>query len=114
MAYFKRGGFKKKSGFVRIGGMFKSDKEYLPENAAFSYNTTCNGKYLEPVVEFINKVYDQGGSVKFSLTKWNDQEQPVLSVSEAKSKPSAAGPAGGKRIGREEPREQVTAQDVGL
>lgn len=114
MAFQRRGSFKKKSGFVRVGGMFKSDKEYLPENSSFVYGTTCSGKYLEPVVEMINKIYDEGGSVKFSLTKWNDQEQPILSVSEAKAKGNVAG--GGKRITKEsrevvQPAEQ---EDVGL
>lgn len=93
---FRRGGFKgkgKKGSFTRVGNMFKSDKEYIPKGAAFSYSTTVSGEYLTPVVEALNKAAEEGGAVRFSLTKWQDQEHPVLSISPAQAK-------AGKRISK--------------
>lgn len=80
----------KKSSFVRVGNMFKSDKEYLPENASFSYSTTTGGDYLGPVAELVAKAAEAGESLRFTLTKWNGQEHPVLSVSPAPAKKGSA------------------------
>ena len=97
MAYQKRGfgGGKKfgKSQFVRVGNMFKSDK--APRGAAFSYGTTVSGEYLTPFAEVVAKAAASGGAVRFTLTKWADQEHPVLSVAPAEAKP-------GKKIRKEE------------
>ncbi len=85
MAFKKKFG-KKKGNFTRVGNMFKSDGKFLPDNATFAYGTTCDGKYLEAVVETLTKIAEEGGSARFSLTKWKDQDHPVLSVSPAKPK----------------------------
>lgn len=90
---FKRNFSKKKSEFVRVGNMFKSDKAI--KGASFSYGTTVSGEYLDPVAELIAEAAANGGAVRFSLTKWQDQENPVLSVAPAQAKP-------GKRIKKEE------------
>jgi hypothetical protein len=96
MAFQKRFGAKKsfgKSQFVRVGNMFKG--EQAPKGAAFTYGTTVSGEYLDPVAEMIAKAAESGGAVRFSLTKWQDQEHPVLSIAPAQAKP-------GKRIKKEE------------
>jgi hypothetical protein len=112
MAFQKRsfGGkkFGKKSQFVRVGNMFKA--EQAPKGAAFSYGTTVSGEYLDPVAEMIAKAAEENGAVRFSLTKWSDQEHPVLSVAPAAAKP-------GKRIKKEEggPEDDFSdSQDAGL
>lgn len=96
MAFTKKFGGKKsfgKSQFTRVGNMFKADQ--APKGASFSYGTTVSGEYLEPVAELIAKAAETNGAVRFSLTKWADQEHPVLSVAPAAAKP-------GKRIKKEE------------
>ena len=108
MAFTKKK-FGKKGDFTSIGNMFKSDKEYIPNGATFSYATTCGDKYLTAVVEALTKIHEAGGAARFSLIKWNDNEHPRLTVSPAKSK------APGKRIGKAAEDDSFQEQeDAGL
>lgn len=101
MAFQKRFA-KKKSDFVRVGNMFKSDKAI--KGATYSYGTTVSGEYLDPVAELIAEAAANGGAVRFSLTKWQDGKDPVLSVAPATAKP-------GKRI--KQSKEEGPEDDFG-
>lgn len=96
MAFNRNSGFKgksyggrygkKKSNFTRIGNLFKS--KHPKEGMQFQYYTSVEGKYLEAVVDAINKHANDTGSVSFSLVKYTDAEYPVLSVAAGKPKDS--------------------------
>lgn len=111
MAFKRKFGGKKKSSFVRVGNMFKSDKQYLPQGAMFNYSTTTKDDYLTAVVEKLTAIAEAGGAARFTLTKWNDQEHPVLSVSEAK-KPDSKRIGGGKQDDGFHDGEEEPGQDI--
>ena len=56
--------------------MFKSDKQYVPQNASYSYTTKLDGKYLDDVRECLNN----NDAVRYAFVKWIDGEHPVLAV----------------------------------
>lgn len=69
-----RGG--KKSNFVRVGSMFENDPQYTPQGAKFQYSTKLDGKYIDAVRDVLNN----NDAVRFTLTHWNGDDNPVLSV----------------------------------
>jgi len=81
MAFQRKGGFGgagKKSMFTRIGNLFVDDKP--PKGTSKRYSTTASGKYLDGVVTAINEAHKAGQAVRFYVTKWDNQEQPVLTL----------------------------------
>jgi len=77
-----------KSRFTRVGNLFKS--KHPKEGILSQYYTSVEGKYLDAVVEAINKHAQEVGSVSFSIVRYTDSEYPVLSVSAGKPKDSKA------------------------
>ncbi len=77
---FQRGGKfgGKKSSFTRIGNLFVDDKP--PKGASKRYSTTASGEYLDKVVAAIVEAHKVGQGVRFYVTKWDGQDQPVLTL----------------------------------
>lgn len=82
-----RGGGKK-SNYTRVGNMFESDREFMPQSARSQFTTKLDGKYLDAVRDVLN----DNDAVRFVFTEWKDGEHPVLSVAPVTDK-------GGKRGG---------------
>jgi hypothetical protein len=79
-----QGGAGQKSSFTRIGNLFSDDKP--PKGASKRYSTTASGKYLDAVVAALVEAHKAGKAVKFYVTKWDGQEQPVLTLAPASDK----------------------------
>lgn len=92
----KKFGPKQQSEFTTIGRLFKSKPEYVHENANYTYGGTVEGEYLNTTIDALVKIRDAKQGARFNLTKWKDNEHPVLKVSPAKSKGDS------KRIGKED------------
>ncbi len=90
-----RGG--KKSAFVRIGNVYEQEKR--PDGAEYQLAASASGKYLDAVREVINN----NDAVRFTITKWNDADIPVLSVAPAMEQGRSTGgarrPSGGSGFG---------------
>lgn len=76
-----------KSSFTRIGNLFSDDKP--PKGASKRYSTSAGGEYLDKVVQAITAAHKAGQAVKFYVTKWDGQDQPVLTLAPVTAKGKA-------------------------